>query len=161
MNLIIDGHNLIPKIPGLNLKDLDDEPKLIGLVQEYCRRKRAPAELFFDGALPGSPRGAKGGGWVHVHAVRRGSTADEAIIAYLAQKGRAARNFTLVSSDRHVQVQAHALGATITSSEQFAHEMIDLLSQPDTNAIDSGKPLSSAEVEEWLRFFDEKRPRQG
>jgi len=160
MNLVIDGHNLIPKIPGLALRDLDDEPKLIELVQEYCRRTRSAAELFFDGALPGFASGIKGG-LVHIHAIRKGLTADEAILAYLAQKGRSARHFTLVSSDRHVQAQGHALGAAILSSEQFARELITTLSQPDTSAIDSGQPLSPAEVDEWLKLFNDKGHKEG
>jgi len=43
--LIIDGHNLVPKIPGLHLKDEDDEVRLIELLQEYCRLARRQAEL--------------------------------------------------------------------------------------------------------------------
>jgi len=52
MNYIIDGHNLIPNIPGLSLSDLDDEPRMIAIVREFCRLSRSHAELYFDGAPP-------------------------------------------------------------------------------------------------------------
>jgi uncharacterized protein len=155
MILVIDGHNLIPKIPGINLRDMDDEPKLIELIQEYCRIKRSSAELFFDGALPGFNSGVKGG-LVHIHSIRKGNTADQAIIDFLAQKGKSARNFTLVSSDLHVQIQGRSLGAAILSSDQFAHELVNTLSQSEKSPASENKLLSPSEVEEWLNIFNEK-----
>jgi predicted RNA-binding protein with PIN domain len=121
MTLIIDGHNLIPKMPGMRLSDMDDESQLVQYIQEYCRRKRARAEVFFDGALPGS-KPVSGGGMVHIHYVRKGKTADSAMIEYLEKQGNAARNCVLVSSDRRVQTEAKALGSQTISSEQFASD---------------------------------------
>jgi predicted RNA-binding protein with PIN domain len=155
MILVIDGHNLIPKIPGLSLHDLDDEPKLIELIQEYCRLKRTSAELFFDGALPGFSGSSKGGS-VHIHFIRKGNTADQAIIDFLTQKGKSAPNFTLVSSDHHVQNQCRALGAAVTASEQFAYDLINTLSRAEKSPSSSNKPLSAVEVDEWLAIFNNK-----
>ena len=56
MPLIIDGHNLIPKIPGLSLQAIDDETQLVELLGEYCRLSRRQVEVFFDNAPPGVPR---------------------------------------------------------------------------------------------------------
>lgn len=152
MTLIIDGHNLIPHIPGLQLSDLDDETQLVQYVQEYCRRKRVKAELFFDG----SPAGAKpsaGGGLVHVHYVRKTSTADRAMIDTLGKQGKNARNFTLVSSDRQVQAEGHGFGCNVLSSDQFAAELLNALSQVEVYTKDENKPLSADEVEGWLKVF--------
>lgn len=159
MSLVIDGHNLIPKIPGMSLKDLDDEPKLIALVQEYCRLKRTTAELFFDGALPGFNNGIKGG-LVHIHAVRKGTAADEAILNFLTQKGKAARSFTLVSSDHHVQTQGRSLGAAILTSDQFARDLVNTLSQSEKNSSGDLKPLSPSEVDDWLELFNTRNARK-
>lgn len=38
--ILIDGHNLIPKIHGLSLKMLDDEMELIQILSEYARLSR-------------------------------------------------------------------------------------------------------------------------
>ena len=156
MILVIDGHNLIPKVPGISLSDLDDEAKLIELIQEYCRLKRTTAELFFDGALPGFTSGIKGG-LVHIHFIRKASSADQAIIDYLAQKGKAAHSCTVVSSDLHIQVQARSLGAAILSSDQFAHELVTALSQAEKSEQGESKPLSPAEVDEWLKIFNSRK----
>src|SRR5512137_1181649 len=98
MPYLVDGHNLIPKIPGLNLQALDDEEQLIQLLQEYCRRERKQVEVFFDNAPPGGVR-ARTFGLVTARFVRQGSTADQAIRERLVRLGRLARNWTVVSSD--------------------------------------------------------------
>lgn len=155
MILIIDGHNLIPKVPGLHLRDLDDETRLTTYIQEYCRVKRATAELFFDGAPPGFGTGIKGG-LVHIHSIRKENTADEAMIAFLMQHNKTSRNYTLVSSDMHVQVQARNLGTKVISSDQFAKELVNTLSQADKNPSGEGKQLSADEINEWLEIFKKK-----
>jgi predicted RNA-binding protein with PIN domain len=156
MTLIIDGHNLIPKMPGMHLSDMDDETQLVQYIQEYCRRKRVKAEVFFDGSLPGS-KSTAGGGMVHIHFVRKGKTADSAMIEYLEHQGKAARNCILVSSDRRVQTDARSLGSTVTSSEQFAAEVIDVLGQVEVYSKDEVPPLGSDEVEKWLKLFNNRK----
>ncbi len=110
MPFLIDGHNLIPKIPGLNLQALDDEEQLIKLLQEYCRRQRKQVEVFFDNAPPGGVR-ARNFGLVIARFVRQGTTADQAIRERLTRLGRLARNWTVVSSDLTVQSWARAAQA--------------------------------------------------
>ncbi len=156
MTLVIDGHNLIPKVPGLHLTDLDDESQLIQMIQEYCRLRRTNAELFFDGALPGMP-GIKTGGLVHVHSVKKGITADQAIIEFLSNKGKAARNYTLVSSDRSVQAEARSLGCPILSSDQFSAEIVNTLAKVSEEKKKQDKPLSQEEVEDWLNMFNSSK----
>jgi predicted RNA-binding protein with PIN domain len=156
MILIIDGHNLIPKVPGMQLSDMDDESQLVEYVREYCRRKRARAELFFDGAPAGS-KPASGGGMVHIHYVRKGSTADAAMIDYLGRQEKNARNFTLVSSDRRIQAEARALGCGVFSSDQFAVEMINALSQVEVYSKENDQPLKNEEVEKWLEIFSKPK----
>jgi uncharacterized protein len=105
MPYIIDGHNLIPKLPGLELSDIDDESRLIELLQEFCRRQRKRVEVYFDNAPPVERR-AQSFGAVTARFVRQGTTADAAIRARLARLGRSARNWTVVSSDQEVQAAA-------------------------------------------------------
>src|SRR5512136_487989 len=116
MPYLIDGHNLIPKIPGLNLQSLDDEEQLIKLLQEYCRRQRKQVEVFFDQASPGGVR-ARNFGLVTARFVRQGTTADQAIHERLTRLGKLARNWTVVSSDLTVQSWAKAAQARAMASE--------------------------------------------
>src|SRR5512134_3531141 len=117
MPYLIDGHNLIPKL-GLRLDTIDDEMELIAILQEFCRLERKQAEVFFDGA-PAAQAGTRKQGAVTAHFVRLGDTADNAIRNRLKKLGRSAQNWTIVSSDRQVQAEAHAAHAEVVSSDAF------------------------------------------
>jgi len=153
MPYLIDGHNLIPKL-GLSLRSVDDEMELIARLQDFGRAARKPLEVYFDGA-PAGQDGARRFGLVTAHFVRLGQTADAAIRARLKRLGRAARNWTVVTSDRQVQAEARAAGASVVSSDVFAEQVAastcatGLPSAPDAS-------LSEKEVEDWLKLFREK-----
>jgi hypothetical protein len=152
MPFIVDGHNLIPKIPGLHLSEMDDEMRLVEMLQEYCRLTRKQVEVFFDNAPPGQPR-ARNFGNVIARFVRSGQTADKAIQDKLRRLGGEARNWTVVSSDHQVQAAAKAARATSVSSELFSRQMRDLLENPLTNSESSDKGLSNEEVDDWMKIF--------
>src|SRR5512134_1091258 len=111
MPYLIDGHNLIPKL-GLRLDSMDDEMELIAILQEFCRREQKQAEVFFDGA-PAPHAGTRKLGSVTAHFVRLGASADDAIRKRLRTLRKSARNWTVVSSDRQVQADAHAAQAEV------------------------------------------------
>ncbi|MEW6716876.1 MAG: NYN domain-containing protein [Chloroflexota bacterium] len=145
---IIDGHNLIPRIPGLSLQHADDEIELITLLQTYSRTHRKKVEAYFDRSPPGTPH-VKHFGPVVAYFIPEGKTADDAIQARLHRLGKAARNWTVVSSDRAVQRAAHAAGAHVVSSETFACELTP--KDPPTPTDDAP---TEQEVTYWLRQFE-------
>jgi predicted RNA-binding protein with PIN domain len=153
MPYLIDGHNLIPKA-GLSLGAIDDEEQLILLLQEFCRRSRKNVEVFFDNAPPGEQR-VQSYGRVKARFVRHGLTADRAIQRRLATLGRAARNWTVVSSDHAVQASARAARAGIVSSEQFALDLREALEAESRVERDEEAPMSPDELEEWLALFED------
>ncbi len=153
MPYLIDGHNLIPKV-GLRLDSFDDELELVDLLREFSRLHRRQVEVYFDGA-PAGQAGTRGMGTVKATFVRAGTTADAAIARRLKRLGRAAKNWTVVSSDRQVQANAREARAEVLSSEGFAR----LLQQ--TPRVENSKPaqdrkVSPAEVDEWLKIFGSK-----
>lgn len=153
MPFLIDGHNLIPKL-GLSLRSVDDEMQLVARLQDFCRAERKQVEVYFDGA-PAGQTGPRRLGLVTAHFVRLGSTADAAIRARLKSLGRAARNWTVVTSDRAVQADARAVGAAVVSSDEFARQVnASTRAAGKRSAPETG--MSDAEVEEWLRLFREK-----
>jgi uncharacterized protein len=154
MPYLIDGHNLIPKL-GLRLTSMDDEEELVARLQEFCRLRRAQVEVFFDGAPPGQATTRKVGA-VTAHFVHQGSSADAAIENQLARLGKAAKNWTVVSSDGRVQRAAHAAHAGILSSEEFTREIsrVQAMSMLKTK---HAATLAPDEVEEWLDFFNQKK----
>ncbi len=152
MPYLIDGHNLIPKL-GLRLDSVDDEMELITILQEFCRIERKQVEVFFDGA-PAAQAGARKLGVVTAHFVRLGATADEAIRKRLKSLGRSARNWTVVSSDRQVQVEARAAQADVIPSDSFAAMLTQArLSAPKSN---NEQKLTQKEIDDWLKLFDER-----
>ncbi|MBK5109002.1 MAG: NYN domain-containing protein, partial [Anaerolineales bacterium] len=119
MPYIIDGHNLIPKVPGLSLEDMDDEQQLVKLLQDFCRVKQKKVEVFFDNAPAGSS-GARTFGCVVARFIRQGRTADQAILEKLRRLEGDARNWTVVSSDREVRNSARSVRAKSMRVEEFA-----------------------------------------
>lgn len=152
MPYVIDGHNLIPKIPGLSLQDIEDEIQLVKMLQEFCRINRKQVEVFFDNAPPGQPV-ARNYGSVVARFVREGGTADRAIHNKLKRLGGEARNWTVVSSDREVQVNARNLRSKVISSEVFAQQLMEVLGESAESPPESQNELSPQEVEDWMHIF--------
>ncbi len=161
MNYIIDGHNLISKIPGLSLSMPDDEEQLITLLQRYAEpalgrpltERAGKLEVYFDGAPPGQARVSKLGR-VWAHFVQKSSSADEAIQVRLRRMGPSAGSWVVVTSDRSVQAAAHEMHAQVMSADEFARRLLSSLQQRTRETENSAdQPLSQAEVDEWLAIF--------
>jgi len=153
MPYLIDGHNLIPKIPGLSLQALDDEEQLIKLLQDFCRLEQKDIEVFFDNASAGQSRQQKIGR-LTARFIRKGKTADTAIRERLQELGKSAQNWIVVSSDRAVQSSARQARAQVVKSENFARTM-STCSQPREEEP-SERTLSKDEIAEWIQIFSEK-----
>jgi len=161
MPIIVDGHNLIPKIPGLDLSDVDDEINLIKMLQDYCRLRRVEIECYFDKAPQGHPRLQRYGQVTAIFA-RPGKTADEEIKMHLTRLGRSAREWSVVSSDASIQTAARAARARIIPSDVFSREMNAVLLQ-ETSAKGTKSEevaMTSEELEMWLKEFGGDQPDQ-
>ena len=66
---------------------------------------------------------------------------------------KAAKNWTVVSSDGRVQRAAGAAHAGTMSAEEFAKEMVKGQTRRMTRS-EGESALSPDEVEEWLKFFE-------
>jgi len=145
----IDGHNLIPKMPGGSLREIDDELILIEQLQVFSRIRRKKVMVYFDNAPPGLA-GQRTYGTVLANFVPQGSTADDAIRRDLAALGKRACTITVVSSDRSVQAGARRVGASVVSAEAFAGELLEAgeaARRPETPDSPPG------ELGEWLDLF--------
>lgn len=158
MPYLIDGHNLIPNV-GLSLSSMDDEMDLVSLLQAFCRIERKQVEVYFDKAPPGQD-GTRKFGSVTAHFVRQGTTADAAILKHLKRLGNAARNWTVVTSDRQVQAGAQGAHAQVFSSDEFARQMSESLRVGSTKSK-ADSSLTTEEVEEWLKMFRERGNKTG
>jgi predicted RNA-binding protein with PIN domain len=157
MNYIIDGHNLIAKIPGLSLSMPDDEARLIELLNRFGLESRHTLEVYFDGAPPGQA-GVRNYGRVRAHFVAASQSADEAIRRRLARLGRSAASWVVVTSDHDVQVAAREVHSNVLRAEDFSRLVQTTIQKrlaSATNAVD--QPLSEEEVSEWLAIFKGRR----
>jgi hypothetical protein len=157
MPYLIDGHNLIPKIPGLSLSAIDDEMQLVELLQEFCRVGNKQVDVYFDHA-PAGQAVRRVFGRVTAHFVPQASSADQAIRARLYKLGRSAKNWIVISSDQAIRMTARTCGAQTIASETFAQTIMKTL---QTSTQIGEKPSDTAlnhdEVDEWLRLFNQER----
>ncbi len=160
MNYIIDGHNLIAKIPGLDLSMPDDEERLIKLLSRFGQSGKHRVEVFFDDA-PARQSGTRSYGRLRAHFVTVHQTADQAIIERLRKLGRSAREWSVVSSDRSVQVAAKEVHAHVIDSDDFAKHLLEVLSNAATVQSSSDDKMGAAEltedeIKEWLAIFKQR-----
>lgn len=153
MQYIIDGHNLIPHLRGMSLTDPEDEQALIDLLIPFLRAKKSRAMVFFDKAAVGMA-GQRNFGLVKAFFVHSSSSADAAIADYVRQLGGAARNHTLVSSDRMVQASARAHHLTILTSQAFA-EKLESFWQEEPVQAPREATISEQEIMEWEELFSQ------
>ncbi len=153
MPYLIDGHNLIPKM-GLHLDSVDDEMELVAILQEFCRIERRQAEVFFD-AAPSPQAGTRKLGAVTAHFSPLGTSADNAIRKRLQKLGKAAKNWTVISSDREVLSDARTAQAEALSSDEFAAMVRKAMDSPQAGKGE--QVVSKEELQEWMKIFGDKR----
>ncbi|HID89734.1 MAG TPA: hypothetical protein EYP52_08520 [Anaerolineae bacterium] len=153
MPLLIDGHNLIGRMPDLSLEDPEDEVALVRRLRRYCWRHRRRAIVIFDAGLPGGRSPILSSPEVQVIFAPYGRTAD-ALLCERIRRMRDPAGLIVVSSDHSVQAAARDRGMRVIPAETFAAELAA------DDGVEEGaeeKPRSVEDLEEWLRLFNERR----
>ena len=150
MPLLIDGHNLIGRMPDISLADLDDEVELVQRLRRYCMRHRRRATVVFDRGLPSGRDLNLSSPPVTVVFAPLHSTAD-AVIKGRINRARDPRGLLVVSSDREVQQAARRRRAQVVSAEEFAARLSD--APPPAEAESKEAVVSEREINEWLELF--------
>ncbi len=153
MPIIIDGHNLIGRMPSLSLQDPNDEEDLVTLLVAYRARTGKTITVVFDpGGSPGLLSKRRQGGVEVVFASHRGGADD--LIARRVTRNPDPGGYTVVTSDQELARRVARRGARVRSSDDFAGE----LGLPgDGGDPWKDTPLTSEEVEAWLNFFGDGR----
>ncbi|MCP4363618.1 MAG: hypothetical protein GY796_36930 [Chloroflexi bacterium] len=161
MQYLIDGHNLIAKMPDISLQDPDDEVQLILRLRSWtaASRKRQ-VTVYFDGGLPGGQNVKLSTSQVQVIFASMGKTADALIIKHL-QQVQNPPEYLLISSDQQIIQAAVKRKMPFLRSEKFARHLEDQWQNtpPGPTVTDDDPTISEAEVQEWLTAFgpvDEK-----
>jgi predicted RNA-binding protein with PIN domain len=163
MHYIIDGHNLIGKMPDISLKDPNDEVKLTMRIKSWvAESKKREVTLFFDGGIQGMTMNRMSSRNLKVIFAPAGKTADSLIISHL-RKLKNPREYTLVTSDREIIGHGKTLRIRSLLSEEFIDRMGFVFKEQSEKApkakqeTPSEKPdvskISDADVQEWLDLF--------
>jgi len=92
---------------------------------------------------------------VRAHFVRQGTTADQAMIKHLSRIGKEAKNWTVVTSDREILVEAKSAHSQILRSSQFAAQLKSVKSRISSDADKGDAPeVPEGEVDYWLDQFN-------
>lgn len=155
MHYLIDGHNLIARLPDISLSDPDDEARLVGRLKQWAAAdRRRKATVVFDAGLPGGEDKRLSGGGVRVVFAPNNSTADAVIIGRLSQI-KNPDEYRVVSSDRAVLAAAQQRRVAVVRAEAFAAELAPRTGASQQPAADRSEAptLSPAELDEWLALF--------
>ncbi|MDF1553730.1 MAG: NYN domain-containing protein, partial [Deferrisomatales bacterium] len=154
--LLVDGHNLIGRTPGLSLAR--EEASREQVLQRVAAAKGSGGErvvVVFDGNRPGSAKEKGFGGVKVVYAPAHGS-ADEEILRRVHVHNP--RTVTVITSDRQLADRALGLGARWESCEAFWAR----LQKRRGSAKPAEEPVTDPdEVDEWLAAFGGPRGGEG
>ncbi len=157
MHYLIDGHNLIARVPGLSLADPDDEVKLLQLLKRWAvADARRKVTVIFDKGLPGGEAKHLSGGGVRAIFAPDNRSADSLIIRRIEGIEDPAQH-TVVSSDGAILRAAQRRRVPTQRSEVFAAAMVNERTFPGA-ARPAADPrdnptVSPNEVSEWLELF--------
>jgi uncharacterized protein len=154
--ILIDGHNLIGRLPGLSLADADDEEALLRLLRSFRARTGKAVTVVFDPGVSSTLSQARKIGGVLVISAPHGSSADAIILRRVARAGDR-QGLTVVTSDRELAAEVARMGARVQSSEAFSA----LLERPATRTSRKEEPLSPEEVDQWLAVFGNGKEQEG
>jgi predicted RNA-binding protein with PIN domain len=151
MPYLIDGHNLIGRMPGISLDDPDDEAQLLARLRTFCTREKTTATVYFDGAVIATMKEPARAG-VTPRFVAPPQTADMAIRRHLERLGRQAPNWTVVTSDAAVAEAARRSRARVESSGAFARRLTNSASLPPSQDKPQ-EPPTPEEIARWEAAF--------
>jgi uncharacterized protein len=152
MTYLIDGHNLIGKLPDIDLDDPNDEALLVQKLSAFAARTSKRCLVVFDKGLPGG-KSRMSTRYVTVVFAPHDSNADQVMMNRISGIQNP-KDWTVVSSDNDVLAAAKRRRMQTMKSAEFA-SLIERPVQPDKPAPD--KQLSPDEVDEWLTLFNEKK----
>jgi len=153
---LIDGHNLIGRLPDISLDDPDDEAKLVLKLLGFAARTGKKICVVFDRGIPAG-RSRLGNAVVEVVFADPVGTAD-AVMLRRIRRERNPQAMVVVSSDNAVLNAARARKMrTFTSAQFVAHLASPAPTQPDDDGDKRpDAPVSKHEVEYWLKRFNDK-----
>jgi len=159
MPLLIDGHNLIGRLPDLSLSDPNDEAKLIAQLKAYVAHTGRQITVVFDPApnsdlLDFGHRKYREGKLEVIYAPP-GHKADD-VIREIVGQAKDRKGLIVVTADGALAHFTRQCGVRVQPPAEFMRGLQQML---NAAADADEKPAAGkAEVEEWAKVFKEPAP---
>ncbi len=156
---LIDGHNLIGQLDDISLDDPNDEAKLVQKLIGFSARMKKKCVVIFDQGITGG-RSRMSTGTVEVIFASARSNADKVMIERI-KDAKNVDEWVVVSNDREVLEAARLRKMKVLKSKDFA-PMLKPAPAPNKDKHDKDQHAgevypSPAEVEAWLKLFNERK----
>lgn len=148
MTLLIDGHNLIGVMPGIDLADPDDEWQLVQRLRAYAAAKRLSVTVVFDSGHGPSPQRRLPDGGVTVRFAPPGVEADT-VIVQLVRAAPQPGKVTVVTNDRGLAGLVRSAGGQVQSATHFAAR----LTPPKSNTAPLADPLPDPRAPDFADIY--------
>jgi predicted RNA-binding protein with PIN domain len=156
MHYLIDGHNLIAKLPDIDLSDPDDEVQLVLKLRQWTAvSPKRRITVYFDGGIPGGHNVNLSNSQVKVIFVSQGKTADSLLILHI-NRVQNPPEYILVSSDQEIIAAANKRKMKHLRSQEFVLHLSQERTErslPGPSFSDDDPVISADEVDQWLELF--------
>lgn len=145
-HFIIDGNNLIGKMPALKSKDkISERENLAFILERYFSKKKNKVSLHFDGhqTLPIKVSGIK----IYYSGSR---TADE-MIKQEIERSNNRKNIVLITSDTNLKEFAKVCSCSVMNSEEFNTEITSINDKNEESKIIESL---SRQTDEFKKLFN-------
>ena len=160
MPYLIDGHNLIARLPDIDLSDPNDEAKLVTKLKGLVAKKRGRMQctVIFDCGLPGGYSAMSTSSVKVIFAAMHHSDADS-VIKLRIRRTKDPKNWTVVSSDQAVLDCARAYKMKWLTSAEFVERLERARPIEDSPGEEVDIQMSDEEVDEWMDLFGDDESR--
>lgn len=151
MHYLIDGYNLIGKIPGISFADPAKEEKLVLYLGNRLQKQNDAFDLIFDGKRTESLFGSQyQTSRFRIKFTPSDQSADDYLIEYM-EKIRQKTGVVIVSSDRQIIQAAKNFRIQTMKSESFVQFYQN---EPVPGSVKQPiSIISETEIQYWLKRF--------
>ncbi len=155
--LLIDGHNLIGRLPDISLAEPDDEQRLLAKLETHFAGAPGQVVVVFDPG-PNPPLDAPPYQGTRVAAVfARPPESADGVIMRLIRSDPNARHLTVVTADREILACARRHRCRIIKTDRFVQQ---LGRRPKRHAaarpvsvVPTGELASESYLTYWYEYF--------
>jgi predicted RNA-binding protein with PIN domain len=158
MPYLIDGNNLIGRIPHLSLDDPRSKYILVAQLRIFQKITKRKVILVFDGPPDIELLGDRYQSKKFVILYPSDEENADTVIEAQIEKQTNFQHFTVVTSDREIKAYAHMNKAKVIDCDSFSKELKAVLKKfriEKSMRKTQGK-LSPLEVSQWLEIFESK-----